>query len=81
MHRHAEMESERLFKLDDASSTPPKKKQKRNKPTLSCEECVERKTKVRPSPSSPLATYPSSRGCCQWMAATKLPANVNAASV
>ncbi|EOA87760.1 uncharacterized protein SETTUDRAFT_109192 [Exserohilum turcica Et28A] len=24
---------------------PPKKKQKRNKPTLSCEECVERKTK------------------------------------
>jgi hypothetical protein len=28
-------------------SEPPKKKQKRNKPTLSCEECVERKTKVR----------------------------------
>jgi hypothetical protein len=26
---------------------PPKKRQKRNKPTLSCEECVERKTKVR----------------------------------
>lgn len=26
---------------------PAKKKQKRNKPTLSCEECVERKTKVR----------------------------------
>ena len=26
---------------------PPKKKQKRNKPTLSCHECVERKTKVR----------------------------------
>ncbi|CAL3965402.1 unnamed protein product [Diplocarpon coronariae] len=25
--------------------SPPKKKQKRNKPTLSCEECVERKTK------------------------------------
>ncbi|PVI01843.1 hypothetical protein DM02DRAFT_670977 [Periconia macrospinosa] len=25
--------------------TPPRKKQKRNKPTLSCEECVERKTK------------------------------------
>jgi len=25
---------------------PPRKKQKRNKPTLSCEECVERKTKV-----------------------------------
>lgn len=32
---------------DDASSpAPPRKKQKRNKPTLSCEECVERKTKV-----------------------------------
>lgn len=36
----------------DASTTldgdePPKKKQKRNKPTLSCHECVERKTKVR----------------------------------
>jgi hypothetical protein len=29
---------------------PPKKKQKRNKPTLSCEECVERKTKVRACP-------------------------------
>jgi len=28
-------------------ATPPRKKQKRNKPTLSCEECVERKTKVR----------------------------------
>jgi hypothetical protein len=28
------------------TETPPKKKQKRNKPTLSCEECVERKTKV-----------------------------------
>jgi hypothetical protein len=29
-----------------SSAEPPKKKQKRNKPTLSCEECVERKTKV-----------------------------------
>jgi hypothetical protein len=28
---------------------PPKKKQKRNKPTLSCQECVERKTKVSQS--------------------------------
>lgn len=27
-------------------SGPSKKKQKRNKPTLSCHECVERKTKV-----------------------------------
>lgn len=37
--------------LDDSSSASPttepqKKKQKRNKPTLSCFECVERKTKV-----------------------------------
>lgn len=31
---------------EDGSLQPPKKKQKRNKPTLSCEECVERKTKV-----------------------------------
>jgi hypothetical protein len=35
------------IKNEDGSITqPPKKKQKRNKPTLSCEECVERKTKV-----------------------------------
>jgi hypothetical protein len=31
---------------DGSTADPPKKKQKRNKPTLSCEECVERKTKV-----------------------------------
>ncbi|CZS97252.1 related to transcription activator protein acu-15 [Rhynchosporium agropyri] len=31
---------------DEASNPePPRKRQKRNKPTLSCEECVERKTK------------------------------------
>ena len=30
----------------EGSQEPPKKKQKRNKPTLSCIECVERKTKV-----------------------------------
>ncbi|KAF2004758.1 hypothetical protein P154DRAFT_551946 [Amniculicola lignicola CBS 123094] len=29
----------------DSLLLPPRKKQKRNKPTLSCEECVERKTK------------------------------------
>ncbi|KAF2799848.1 hypothetical protein K505DRAFT_404390 [Melanomma pulvis-pyrius CBS 109.77] len=29
----------------DLHHGPPKKRQKRNKPTLSCEECVERKTK------------------------------------
>ncbi|KAL1599886.1 hypothetical protein SLS60_007691 [Paraconiothyrium brasiliense] len=42
------MDPDARFKLeprDDASPAPPKKKQKRNKPTLSCEECVERKTK------------------------------------
>jgi hypothetical protein len=31
---------------NDYPSEHPKKRQKRNKPTLSCEECVERKTKV-----------------------------------
>jgi hypothetical protein len=31
---------------DGSLQEPPKKKQKRNKPTLSCFECVERKTKV-----------------------------------
>lgn len=30
----------------DEAQSPPKKKQKRNKPTLSCSECVDRKTKV-----------------------------------
>jgi len=35
------------IKNEDGSMLEPlKKKQKRNKPTLSCEECVERKTKV-----------------------------------
>lgn len=30
----------------NADSEPQKKKQRRNKPTLSCEGCAERKTKV-----------------------------------
>lgn len=38
------------YSHDDTASTggdePSKKRQKRNKPTLSCQECVERKTKV-----------------------------------
>lgn len=60
--RNAQMattEPQPRFKLElrDADSSsptaPPKKKQKRNKPTLSCEECVERKTKVSPAPSAP----------------------------
>lgn len=33
---------------DGDSSSRPRKKQKRNKPTLSCHECVDRKTKVSP---------------------------------
>jgi hypothetical protein len=33
--------------VDAQENQPQKKKQKRNKPTLSCLECVERKTKVR----------------------------------
>lgn len=32
--------------FNNSEPRPPKKRQKRNKPTLSCEECVERKTKV-----------------------------------
>lgn len=38
---------EASINLSTPGDAPPKKKQKRNKPTLSCEECVERKTKVR----------------------------------
>lgn len=34
------------LKPEDAVGEPQRKKQKRNKPTLSCFECVERKTKV-----------------------------------
>jgi len=36
---------------------PKKKKQKRNKPTLSCEECVERKTKVSLSSTNPALSH------------------------
>lgn len=36
---------------------PAKKKQKRNKPTLSCHECVERKTKVSQQ-LMPIASFP-----------------------
>lgn len=35
-----------------------KKKQKRNKPTLSCQECVERKTKVGFTRAHPKSTCP-----------------------
>lgn len=37
-HQTQSLSSEEIWKA--------RKKQKRNKPTLSCEECVERKTKV-----------------------------------
>jgi hypothetical protein len=37
-----------------------KKKQKRNKPTLSCEECVERKTKVS------ACSHNCLDGCATW---------------
>lgn len=47
------------------SSAHSKKKQKRNKPTLSCHECVERKTKVRLSSSRSLAScFRSSPAYC-----------------
>jgi hypothetical protein len=46
------------LKTEDAfNDGPPKKKQKRNKPTLSCEECVERKTKVSQSSTSPAPSH------------------------
>lgn len=44
-HLHDDRDSSTASPTADAH--PPKKKQKRNKPTLSCFECVERKTKVR----------------------------------
>ena len=39
-------EASNLLDDRDDDDAPPKKKQKRNKPTLSCSECVDRKTKV-----------------------------------
>lgn len=53
VQRHAAMDPEPSARSpaanvtqDGAAGPSPRKKQKRNKPTLSCEECVERKTKV-----------------------------------
>ena len=40
---------------------PSKKRQKRNKPTLSCEECVGRKTKVGATAST--GYFPSRASC------------------
>ena len=45
------------LKPEDAVGEPQRKKQKRNKPTLSCFECVERKTKV--SVFSPVHSSPT----------------------
>jgi len=39
-------EADNLLDDREDDEAPPKKKQKRNKPTLSCSECVDRKTKV-----------------------------------
>ncbi|CAG8955127.1 hypothetical protein HYFRA_00007142 [Hymenoscyphus fraxineus] len=49
----------------DASPVPPpsKKRQKRNKPTLSCEECVERKTKCDRARPTCLACIKRQSGC------------------
>ncbi|TKW55891.1 putative transcriptional regulatory protein [Colletotrichum tanaceti] len=42
---------------DDANpNEPSKKRQRRNKPTLSCAECVERKTKTPPPPTTTTTT-------------------------
>ena len=53
--------------LGEASPQSPRKKQKRNKPTLSCRECVERKTKVS-GHLLPLPPKPDFPPCCirQW---------------
>lgn len=60
-------------KPEDATGEPQRKRQKRNKPTLSCFECVERKTKVgllslarfeSHSTTHDERSAPSSRGTC-----------------
>lgn len=49
-HAYSDSAGESHHDDDDAGAADgdvqPKKRQKRNKPTLSCQECVERKTKV-----------------------------------
>lgn len=45
-YEHSQPEDDEDSPIHDGDE-PSKKKQKRNKPTLSCHECVERKTKVR----------------------------------
>lgn len=57
-------------KLDDAGGEPQRKKQKRNKPTLSCFECVERKTKV--GLLSPGSFQSMSTACDERSAASSL---------
>lgn len=58
-------------KLDDAGGEPQRKKQKRNKPTLSCFECVERKTKV--GLLSPCSFLSISTACDERSAASFSP--------
>ena len=52
--------------LPAVGDEPPKKKQKRNKPTLSCHECVERKTKVKTVHGSvlPISLLPCAATVC-----------------
>lgn len=50
-------------KSEDADGESRKKRQKRNKPTLSCFECVERKTKVGLSLLFCFLVEASARGC------------------
>jgi len=46
------------------TAVQPRKKQKRNKPTLSCSECVDRKTKARATASLYLSLSLSFSGTC-----------------
>lgn len=58
------------LKSEDAENEPQRKRQKRNKPTLSCFECVERKTKVGLLLSSK-PWFSSSTACCSRGAPTR----------
>ena len=59
---------------DTASPTtePAKKRQKRNKPTLSCFECVERKTKASNLLIPRISSATVMASCFLWLAITQL---------
>lgn len=63
------------LKPDDEAGGPQRKKQKRNKPTLSCFECVERKTKVSLPSSANLSLIPPTTmsAFCQDLSSPALP--------